>query len=164
MDREPHPLQRRGNMESVDEFESQDIIEHGCDWVERPRGQTLQGLEETVGIEFRSLHEALEVEGHESQEETTRRLVDTDDGHNQAPPKDRLEILVDLLLKNANRGIEVGGGRFTPIKPRTYSGERKSLALNRWVHEVEHFVLQSGIPQNQWTISATNFLIGMTLN
>ena len=98
-----------------------------------------------MGIEFGSLHEALEVEGHESQEETTRRLVDTDDGHNQAPSKDRLEILVDLLLKNASRGIEGGGRWFIPIKSRMYSSEQKSLALNRWVHEVEHFLRQSGI-------------------
>ena len=88
-------------------------------------------MEETAGIKFGSLHEALEVEGQESREETTRRFVETDDGHNQAPLKDRLEILVDLLLINANRGIEGGGRRFMPIKPRMYSGEQKSLALIR---------------------------------
>ena len=104
----------------------------------------------------------LEVEGQESREETTRRLVETNVGHNQSPPKDRLEIL-DLLI-NANRGIEGGGGRFVPIKPQTYSGKRKSLALIRWVHEVEHFLQQSGISQNQWTISVTNFLEGSALN
>ena len=149
MDREPHILRRKGNMEIVDEFESREILEHGNDQMEQPRGQTSHDLEETAGIEFGSLHEALEVEGQESREETTRRLVETDVGHNQAPPKDRLEILVDLLLRNANRGIEGGGRRFTPIKPRTYSGERKSLALNRWVHEVEHFLWQSGMSQDQ---------------
>ena len=74
--------------------------------------------------------------------------METDDGHNQAPPKDRLEILVDLLLINANRGIEGGGGRLMPIKPRMYLGERKSQALNKWVHEVEHFFQQSGISQD----------------
>ena len=45
-----------------------------------------------------------------------------------------------------------------------YSGERKSLTLNRWVHEVEHFLQQSGIPQDQWKKSVTNFLEGTTLN
>ena len=62
-----------------------------------------------MGIEFGSLHEAFEVEGQESREETTRRLMDTDGSYNQAPLKDRLEILVDLLLRNANRGIEGAG-------------------------------------------------------
>ena len=70
--------------------------------------------------------------------------METKVGHNQAPLKDRLEILVDLLLRNANRGIEGGGERFMPIKPQMYLGERKSLALNRCVHEVEHFHRQSG--------------------
>ena len=122
--------------------------------MEQPRGKSSHDFEETAGIEFRSLHEVLEVDGQESQKETTRRLVETDDGHNQSPPKDQLEIL-DLLI-NANRGIEGGHGRFMPIKPRMYLGERKSLALNRGVHENI-----CGIPQDQWTIYATNFLDGV---
>ena len=76
--------------------------------MEQRIGKTSQDLEEMMGIKFGSLHEALEVEGQESREETTRRLVEMDVGHNQAPPKGRLEILVHLLLRNANYSIEGG--------------------------------------------------------
>ena len=47
--------------------------------------------------------------------------------------------LVDILFRNENRGIEGGGGRFQPVKRMWYTGERKSLALYNWIHEVEHF-------------------------
>ena len=50
-------------MEIVDEFESREILEHGSDQMEQPRGQTSHDLEETTGIEFGSLHEVLEVDG-----------------------------------------------------------------------------------------------------
>ena len=70
-------------METMDELESREIIEHGSDRVEQQGGKTSQALEEMVGVEFGSLHEALKVEGQESREHMIRNLVATDDGHNQ---------------------------------------------------------------------------------
>ena len=71
----------------MDKLESREITEHGSNRVEQQGGQTSQDLEEMVGIEFGSLHEALELEGQESREETTERLVATKDSHNQAPSR-----------------------------------------------------------------------------
>ena len=45
-------------------------------------GETSKDMEEMVGIDFRSLHEALEKEGHESREEMTKRLAITKDNNN----------------------------------------------------------------------------------
>ncbi|KAI5062446.1 hypothetical protein GOP47_0022985 [Adiantum capillus-veneris] len=57
-----------------------------------------------------------------------------------------------------------GMGRFKPIKPTPYSGQRDSLILEKWTRDTESFFRTSKMEERLWTSVVSHFLEGDAYN
>ena len=71
---------------------------------------------------------------------------------------------MDNLEENLSMRGNLGFGTYKPIQPKSYTGERDSLVLERWIRESEKFLAQSKIEYVNWVSIGSSFLEGPAYN